>query len=271
MKLIKEIKSAQAEGLKPNDRSIVKSIRNTMIIGLPLTTVMSGVLAVGFAIALDGCSSKEKQPVQTSSSYSQSTQPMVALAQPTPVASPTPEVVAKKKPVVRKPSTVIFADKKNGISFRYPGKFTLVTGEKAKNDAALEEPLPMNFVQPGGVNVTSLALPGAATSSMFDVRINKNLTADECSKFAEPGVSDTGSDLRDWFACGCEPPAGESEPKLGQESERSNPCYSVKRPDESGSRRSCPRGEFVERPFVRWIAQQCDHCLRRGTFAQQAK
>jgi hypothetical protein len=195
MKLIKESNSAKAEELKANDRSIVKSIRNTMIIGLPLTTVMSGVLAVGFAIALDGCSSKEKQPVQTSSSYSQSTQPMVALAQPTPVVSPTPEVVAKKKPVVRKPSTVIFADKKNGISFRYPGKFTLVTGEKAKNDAALEEPLPMNFVQPGGVNVTSLALPGGATSSMFDVRINKNLTADECGKFAEPGVSDVGSNL----------------------------------------------------------------------------
>jgi hypothetical protein len=53
----------------------------------------------------------------------------------------------------------------------------------------------MNFVQPGGVNVTSLALPGGATSSMFDVRINKNLTADECSKFAEPGASDAGSDL----------------------------------------------------------------------------
>jgi len=198
MKLITESNSAKAEELKANDRSIVKSsivksIRNTMIIGLPLTTVLSGVLAVGFAIALDGCSSKENKPVQTaSSSYSQ---PPVAVSQPTPVASPTPEVVAKKKPVVRKPSTVIFADKKNGISFRYPGKFTLVTGEKAKHDAALEEALPMNFVQPGGVNVTSLALPGAATSSLFDVRINKNLTADECSKFAEPGVSDVGSDL----------------------------------------------------------------------------
>ena len=39
------------EPIKANDRSIVKSIRNTMIIGLPLTTVLSGVLAVGFAIA----------------------------------------------------------------------------------------------------------------------------------------------------------------------------------------------------------------------------
>jgi hypothetical protein len=53
----------------------------------------------------------------------------------------------------------------------------------------------MNFVQPGGVNVTSLALPGGATSSMFDVRINKNLTADECGKFAEPGSSEVGSNL----------------------------------------------------------------------------
>src|SRR6476646_982685 len=109
MKLIKESNNARTEApeaVKANDRSIVKSIRNTMIIGLPLTTVLSGVLAVGFAIALDGCSSKENKPVQTAStSYSQ---PAVAVSQPTPVASSTPEVVAKKKPVVRKPSTVIF-------------------------------------------------------------------------------------------------------------------------------------------------------------------
>jgi hypothetical protein len=195
MKLIKESNNAKPEEVKVNDRSIVKSIRKTMIIGLPLTTVMSGVLAVGFAIALDGCSSKEKQPAQTSSSYSQSTQPMVPVAQPTPVASPTPEIVVKKKPVVKKPSTVIYADSKNGISFRYPRKFTLSAGEKAKKDAAMEERLPMNFVQAGGTNVAILELPGSATSSLFNVRINKNLTADECEKFAEPGSSEVGSNL----------------------------------------------------------------------------
>ena len=62
MKQLKEsnARTETAETTKSNDRSIVKSIRNTMIIGLPLTTVLSGVLAIGFAIALDGCSSKEK-------------------------------------------------------------------------------------------------------------------------------------------------------------------------------------------------------------------
>jgi len=199
MKQLKETNArTETETTKLNDRSIVKSkivksIRNTMIIGLPLTTVLSGVLAVGFAIALDGCSSKEKD--NKTAQNSQSAQPTMAISQPTPVASPTPEPVAKKKPIVKKPSTVIFADNKNGISLRYPRKFTLVTGEKAKNDVAMEGPLPMNFVQPGGVNVTSLELPGGATSSLFDIRINKNLSAEECSKFAEPGVSDTGSDL----------------------------------------------------------------------------
>jgi len=189
------IAKAETTEINPNSPSIVKSIRNTMIIGLPLTTVLSGVLAIGFAIALDGCSSKEKdkQPAQTS--QNQSSQPSVASAQPTPVASSTPEVVAKKKAVVKKPSTVIYADNTNGISLRYPRKFTLTTGDKAKNDASLETRLPMNFVQPGGVNVTSLELPGGVTSSMFDIRINKNLTSDECSKFAEPGVSDVGSNL----------------------------------------------------------------------------
>lgn len=182
------------EPTKANDRSIVKSIRNTMIIGLPLTTVLSGVLAVGFAIALDGCSSKAKdnKPVQTAQNQSGQA---AFTPLPTAVSTPTPEPVAKKKAVVKKPSTVIYADNKNGISFRYPRKFTLTTGEKAKNDVAMEERLPMNFVQPGGVNVTSLELPGGPASSLFDIRINKNLTADECSKFAEPGTSDVGSNL----------------------------------------------------------------------------
>ncbi len=197
MKQLKEsnARTETAETTKSNDRSIVKSIRNTMIIGLPLTTVLSGVLAIGFAIALDGCSSKEKDNKTAQTSQSQSAQPTMAISQPTPEASPTPEPVAKKKPIVKKPSTVVFADNKNGISLRYPRKFTLVTGEKAKNDVAMEGRLPMNFVQPGGVNVTSLELPGAAASSLFDIRVNKNLSAEECSKFAEPGVSDTGSDL----------------------------------------------------------------------------
>ena len=48
-------------------------------------------------------------------------------------------------------------------------------------------------------------------------------------------ITDAGGDLRNWVACGCKAPPGESEPKLGQESERSNTCYSVKRPDESGA------------------------------------
>src|ERR1700716_3987980 len=58
-------------------------------------------------------------------------------------------------------------------------------------------------------------------------------------------IADIGGDPRDWVACGCEPPAGESEPELGQESERSNPCYSVKRPDASSSRRRRPRRGVV--------------------------
>src|SRR5260221_13802222 len=92
---MKQLKENAKTETGTNDRSIVKSIRNTMIIGLPLTTVLSGVLAVGFAIALDGCSSKEKKPALTSSN--QSSQQTGVTPQAAPMASPKPEVVAKKK------------------------------------------------------------------------------------------------------------------------------------------------------------------------------
>jgi hypothetical protein len=64
-------------------------------------------------------------------------------------------------------------------------------------------------------------------------------------------VTNVGSYPRDWVACSCEPPTSESEPKLGQESERSNVRYPAKRPDEGSSRRGGAGGEFRERPFVR--------------------
>ena len=127
MKQLKEsnARTETAETAKSSDRSIVKSIRNTMIIGLPLTTVLSGVLAIGFAVALDGCSSKEKVNTTAQTSLSLSAQPTMAISQPTPEASPTPAPVAKKRAIVKKPLTVVSADNKNGISLRDPRKFTL--------------------------------------------------------------------------------------------------------------------------------------------------
>jgi hypothetical protein len=136
--------------------------------------VLSAALAVIVAVAIDGCSQKQdkQSPSSSGQNLAQSTPP--AMTPPEPSPTPTP---AKKKVVVKRPSTVTYKDSTYGVSFRYPLKSTMLTAEKA-------ERLPMNFAEPGGVTVTSLELPGSAASSLFHVSVKKGLTQEQCGKFA---------------------------------------------------------------------------------------
>ena len=53
-------------------------------------------------------------------------------------------------------------------------------------------PVPMNFVQPGGVALAAVELPETGflntdfSSAFFNVSVHKTLTADQCNEFAVP-------------------------------------------------------------------------------------
>jgi len=153
------------------------------------TAVFAGILII-CSVAV-GCSS-EKPKTQTSIN-----QP--ALAQPTPSAAaipattpaPTEAVVAKPahKRVVRKaPVNVTYSDESSGISFQYPRKYQLKTGEDA-DKLVSSDPVPMDFVQPGGVALAAVKVPESAypksdlAAAFFDISVNKALTAEQCSEF----------------------------------------------------------------------------------------
>jgi len=160
-----------------------------------------GLLAITLTLALFVRSKDQSKP-QTSASVTSPTTP-TALGAPasTPpvnsVASPAP---APKKAAKKRPSTVTYSEPNYGISFRYPRKYSLKTGETSAsnpgpspagmNTAGINED--MNFVQPGGVNVATVVLPQNAypetdfQSAFFSVSINQSMTADECGKFAFP-------------------------------------------------------------------------------------
>jgi hypothetical protein len=95
-----------------------------------------------------------------------------------------------KKVVRRVPATVAYADKTSGVSFQYPRKYSLKTGEAA-DKLVSSDPVPMDFVQPGGVTVAAVAVPESAYpksdlgSAFFDVSMNKTLTAEQCGEFSE--------------------------------------------------------------------------------------
>jgi hypothetical protein len=102
-----------------------------------------------------------------------------------------------KKPVVRKrPATVNYADKTYGVSFEYPRRYAIETGDAA-TQLILSNPIPMNFVQPGGVALAAVELPETNyvntdfSSAFFNVSVHKSLTADECGQFAVPAQKST--------------------------------------------------------------------------------
>jgi hypothetical protein len=154
------------------------------------TLAFAGLLIV-CSVAV-GCSS-DKPKTANSTNQVAMTQPMPPITT-TPTNGPDAAALAAKpvhKKVVRKaPVIVTYADKASGISFQYPRKYSLETGEAA-NQLVASDPVPMNFVQPGGVAIAAVTLPtsvypnGDLAAAFFDVSVNKALTAEQCGEFSE--------------------------------------------------------------------------------------
>ena len=137
-----------------------------------------------------GCSSDKPKPV-TATSQIPVTQPEMPVA---PVLPPAMQAAAKpapKKVVHRKPATVNYADKTYGVTFEYPRRYAIETGDAATQLLA-SNPIAMNFIQPGGVALAAVELPETGfantdfSSAFFNVSVHKTLTADQCSEFAVP-------------------------------------------------------------------------------------
>jgi hypothetical protein len=138
-----------------------------------------------------GCSSDKPKPV-SSNNQIPVTQPQ-AQAQP----MPAPMVQAENKPTPRKPvvhkkpATVNYTDKTYGVTFEYPRRYAIETGDAA-SELIQTNPVPMNFVQSGGVALAAVELPETGyintdfSSAFFNVSVHKTLTADQCSEFVVP-------------------------------------------------------------------------------------
>jgi hypothetical protein len=158
--------------------------------GTTTSTLVFAALLIVCSIAV-GCSSEKPKPESSNNqpAMSQPTLP-TATAPAAPVQQATAKPVHKK--IVRKaPATVTYADKTSGVSFQYPRKYSLKTGDAA-DELVSSDPAPMDFVQPGGVALAAVAVPESAypksdlASAFFDVSMNKALTAEQCDEFSGP-------------------------------------------------------------------------------------
>lgn len=144
---------------------------------------------LGLFLALSACSKQSQKPALVSVSSPKATSVTAAAA---PVAIPTTAVVtaAAKKTAKKRPANVTYSDPNSGVSFLYPRKFGLSTGNEALPQFALLGDAVMNFVQPGGVAIATVEAPAGSypgtdfASAFFNVNVNRNLSEQECGHFA---------------------------------------------------------------------------------------
>jgi hypothetical protein len=149
-----------------------------------------------------GCSKSKPVQSPTTQNPSNVSSMVGTVASPTSVSTAVPpasQVQPPKKSPRKRPSTVTYKDEAYGVSFLYPRKYMLKTGDEAHRDLAGMGPVPSNFVQAGGVTVATVEMPRNSypdtdfTSAFFNVSVNRSLTSSECEQFALPvhlGTSD---------------------------------------------------------------------------------
>jgi len=146
---------------------------------------------LGLSLALSACSKQDSKPalVGVSSPAVTSATPALAVM---PATSATVVAVPAKKTLMpkKRPANVTFSDANFGVSFLYPRKAVLTSGDKTRPDLAAGDDVPMNFVQPGGVAVATVALPADSypgtdfASAFFNLNVNRGVSEQECTHFA---------------------------------------------------------------------------------------
>jgi hypothetical protein len=186
---------------KSGDKKPINNAPNNTISGRMLSSwsrqqklaMIAGFAILGLLLAVSACSKQGPKPAlvgvsSPASSSATPSAPVTAATTPTAAASPT---TAKKTPRKR-PANVTYSDANSGVSFLYPRKFALASGDKGLPQLAAVSmnEAPMNFVQPGGVAVATVALPGGSypgtdfASAFFNVNVNRSVSEQECEHFA---------------------------------------------------------------------------------------
>jgi hypothetical protein len=166
-----------------------------------------GALAMFAAVIVIGSCSRSSKPVAVQQPV-QPTAPVSAPAPtvPTPAPAPAPVVAKAKK---HRAATLSYVNREYGLSFTFPRNYHLTngstteltrkTGNETQVASVTTEPLPMNFVRPGGVALAAVEMPGNTypgtdfKSGLFNVSVNPGMDAEACAQFASPEAS-TGTD-----------------------------------------------------------------------------
>ncbi len=187
---------------------------------------------LGFFLAISACSKQSSKPdlVSISSTSAASALPPAdtTMAQASPLDhQDAAKTTTKKKVQKNRPANVTYSDPEFGVSFSYPRKFALASSGKAESQSAETSGLPMNFVQPGGLTVATVNLPGNLypgtdfASGFFTVNVNRSISQEECPHFAFVDTSDADGEPIDAQKVKVGSPATSKEMEMTSEFEGS--------------------------------------------------
>jgi len=164
-------------------KTIFSSLSRAQKIGIVASAIF---LAVLFAVSV--VSDKESDEAVAVAAMPEPAQSVsTAPAAPAIKSVPAPAKKAHRK---RPAAIVTYSDPNTGVSFRYPRKYELASGDSTQPEFDGMGAVPMNFVQPGGVTVATVALPRNSypgtdfTSAFFNVSMNPSISEQECAQFA---------------------------------------------------------------------------------------
>jgi hypothetical protein len=169
----------------PRKRPLMMEEKAVLFGALVIICLTSGAVL----LTTQGCS-RATDKTATSTSLGTSSTTAAVPSGPVTTAPATQPVEAKKK--AKRPAIVTYKDTRSGLSFQYPRKYTIKTGNSAKEELAGLGPVPMNFSEAGGktlatIEVNDTFYPGTDLKTAFvNVSVNPAISMEKCSEFAVP-------------------------------------------------------------------------------------
>jgi hypothetical protein len=187
---------SESDNKKPTNSKLAnqntKTISGTMLSSWSRQqkfAMIAGFAILAVLLAASACSKQSSKPALVGTSSLGAISSMPAVAEIPPAAPVATAPALAKKAVRKRPANVTYTDASAGISFLYPRKASLISGDKG-DDLSAASDVAMNFVQPGGVAIAKVALPGTSypgtdfASAFFKVNVNRSVSQEECEHFA---------------------------------------------------------------------------------------
>ena len=162
-----------------------KQVESDSWTSMYLPAICAAILMGGVLFLAISCSKKSDNVAK----ISPPSQPAVSAPAP---AVPMAALPEKPKKAVKKhrPANAIYVNSEYGVSFSFPRKYNLQSGDKLV-------PSTTSFLKSGSLAVATVTMPGNSypdtdfTSARLNVSLNSDMTADECTQFT-PSSKDAG-------------------------------------------------------------------------------